>query len=243
MYQQEELISIFEETERLCNEGYFSTKLENKKHYIPEIIALPTINEVKRSGNVIVKNIGCIAEGKELSQQGKTCMLNMASHTRPGGGVRTGRMSQEEELARCSNLMFGLNPKDYPLGDDQFIYTHNVTFFRGDYYAVMQPFHVDVITIPALNIREGIPNDYEAVMMRKIEAMLLHPHKNKCENLILSAFGCGVFANDPTRVATMFDQVLNSGWKDLYENIVFAIYNDQNSVGKNYEIFKEILNP
>lgn len=239
----DELIKVFNDTEDLCNKGHFSTTLDNKKHYIPEIIARPSLTNGKKAGNVIVLNDGCIAVAKELSEQGKTCMLNMASHTRPGGGVRKGAMSQEEELARRSNLIFGLNPKDYPLGDDQFIYTHNVTFFKGDSYEVTAPFHVDIITIPALNIREGTPNDYEAVTMRKIEAMLLHPYKNKCENLVLSAFGCGVFANNPHTVATLFKLVLDAGWKDLYENIVFAIYNDKNSVGKNYEIFKETLNP
>jgi hypothetical protein len=44
-------------------------------------------------------------------------------------------------------------------------------------------------------------------------------------------------------MANFFKQVLiEEGYDSLYDNIVFAIINDHNSVGSNYEIFSDIFN-
>ena len=78
-------------------------------------------------------------------------------------------------------------------------------------------------------------------MSIKISEMLSMPKKQGCKNLVLSAFGCGVFKNDPSFVAEIFKYYLEYGFASYYENIVFAILNDKNSVGSNFEIFKKIL--
>ena len=70
--------------------------------------------------------------------------------------------------------------------------------------------------------------------------MLMMPQKQGCRNLVLSAFGCGVFKNDPYFVSEIFKYYLE-GYASYYDNIVFSILNDKNSVGSNFEIFKKIL--
>lgn len=192
---------------------------------------------------ISVQNIDCIEAARELSKQGKTCMLNMASYKHPGGGVMRGAMAQEEELARRSNMMVGLSQFEYPLAMDDVIYLSDVTFFKDGNYEVIDSFDCDVITIAAVNLN-GLPKpkDYADIMYDKAETMFAEAQKNGCKNLVLSAFGCGVFKNDPEDVASMFLDIMQYGGANGFDNIVFAILNDRNSVGSNFEIFSEILN-
>ena len=56
--------------------------------------------------------------------------------------------------------------------------------------------------------------------------------------LILGAFGCGVFCNDPCIVATAFRTAVEK-YRNVFEEIVFSIpISEWNS---NNEIFSEIL--
>ena len=60
--------------------------------------------------------------------------------------------------------------------------------------------------------------------------------QKKVDTLILGAWGCGVFGQDPSVVASLFVKELVNH-KDI-ENIIFAVI-DKNSA--NYLAFKEIL--
>ena len=93
----------------------------------------------------------------------------------------------------------------------------------------------------AINLNQEVPNDYKRIMGTKISEMLHTPKKYGCKNLVLSAFGCGVFGNDPSFVAEIFKRYLENGFSSMYDDITFAILNDHNSVGSNFEIFQEIL--
>ena len=58
----------------------------------------------------------------------------------------------------------------------------------------------------------------------------------KPNTIILGAFGCGVFGNDPKLIASLFMDICKK-YGGHYENIVFAIPPDI-----NYKIFKQIFN-
>ena len=76
-------------------------------------------------------------------------------------------------------------------------------------------------------------------LRKKIEQILLYPAQKGCKNLVLSAFGCGAFLNNPIFVSKMFKDLM----KELpYENITFAILDDANSRANgisNFETFKK----
>ena len=238
---KEELIAIYEDTKSLAYkyDEPLSAKIHNIRHNYVELL-----NEIVgkyEKPNIIVENIDCVKAAGKLANQ--TCILNMASYKHPGGGVTKGTMSQEEELARRSMLMKGLPDKFYPLQLSHFIYTEHVVFFKDQDYFVMQDFPCDVITIAAVNLN-GTDikfDEWEKLTRLKIQAILYEPHVHGCENLVLSAFGCGVFKNDPNIVAKIFKEELDKGFANLYENVVFAIYNDHNSVSDNFQIFKNTL--
>jgi uncharacterized protein (TIGR02452 family) len=165
----------------------------------------------------------------------------MASYKHPGGGVIRGAMAQEEELSRRSNLMLDLTTYDYPLRLNEFIYSKDVTFYKDGNYQLLDSFDCDIITIAAINLNGlPMPKNYESIMRSKIRTMIVEAHNNGCKNLVLSAFGCGVFSNDPYIVAAYFkDELMHLG--AYFDNVVFAIINDRNSVASNYEIFNQVL--
>jgi len=107
----------------------------------------------------------------------------------------------------------------------------------------------DVITIAAINLnsehhlfKDQTTKDYEKTTLNKIRLMLTIPTKHGVKNLVLGAWGCGVFKNDPKKMAGYFRKILiDEGYSGFYERIVFAIINDRNSVGSNFEIFSQIL--
>jgi uncharacterized protein (TIGR02452 family) len=76
----------------------------------------------------------------------------------------------------------------------------------------------------------------------KIKLMLSLAYLNNCDNIILGAWGCGVFKNDPQTIANFFHEILVlEEYKYMFNKVIFAVINDNNSVGNNYEIFKNIL--
>jgi len=139
--------------------------------------------------------------------------------------------------------MCGIDNRDfYPLDMNEYIYSENVIFFKDKDYNLMNPFTCDVITIASVNLNsKEAPDDYIDIMANKISTILYVPYKHGCKNIVLSAFGCGVFKNDPLFVSSLFKKLLDSGYSSLYNKVVFAILNDRNSVSNNYEIFNKIL--
>lgn len=249
MRSKEELIQIYEDTMSLAYkyDEPLSAKIFNltQEDYVKNMQAVESNSVAK----IWTENIDCVEAAKKL-QDDQTCILNMASYKHPGGGVKRGTMSQEEELSRRSMLMKGLPEEYYPLTIDQFIYTEHVVFMKDQNYQVMQDFACDVITIAAINLNEvyGVKeigheeiDFYFKWTRKKIQAILWEPYNHGCENLVLSAFGCGVFKNNPYTVAKLFKEEIDKGFSKLYKNIVFAIYNDHNSVSDNFQAFKDVI--
>ena len=199
----------------------------------------------------------------------KVTVLNFASSTSPGGGVATGASAQEECLCRVSTLYPCLKAqaareKFYgphrtapnPLHNDDIIYTQDVVVLKDDDYNVLpSPFRVDVITCAAPNLRDIPSNRYnrhdgEAVHISPEKLLELHVKRarkilsaaaaNGAEVLILGAFGCGAFRNDPAVVAAAYQQALPQ-FLNHFKTIEFAVYcspKDQ----RNYDAFTIIRN-
>lgn len=199
----------------------------------------------------------------------KVAVLNFASSTSPGGGVETGASAQEECLCRVSTLYPCLKTRTAwekfyaphraahnPLHNDDIIYTKDVVVLKDDDYNVLSsPFRVDVITCAAPNLRD-IPsnrynrNDGDAVHISPERLLELHVKRarkilsaaaaNGAEVLILGAFGCGAFRNDPAVVAAAYQQALPQ-FLNHFKTIEFAVYcspKDQ----RNYDAFTIIRN-
>jgi uncharacterized protein (TIGR02452 family) len=157
MSKRQHLIDVFIDTENRVNNGEYNKDLKCVlKIFDKTLVKDPLFKITNTNGSITVQNIDCIEAARQLSLKGKTCMLNMASYKKPGGGVRSGAMAQEEELSRRSNLVFGLNSHFYPLGLNSYLYTQNVTFFKDRYYQIVDSFDCDIITIAAVNLNHNI---------------------------------------------------------------------------------------
>lgn len=239
---KEELIKVFENTEKI-----FET-IENVS--VTTKLNLSNLVEIKKSDTLVkisVINSDTVSAANVYSKLGKTGILNMASAKKAGGGVKNGARAQEESLFRCSNLFQSVIQEFYPIGLDQAIYTSDAIFIKDFNYNRIEPFMVDVVTIPALNLNDNakyddldIVSSYEQITKSKIELMLNLLHFNKCENIVLGSWGSGVFKNDPFIMATYFYDVIKK-YRYSFKNIVFAIINDHNSVSDNYLAYQEVF--
>ncbi|WP_131740209.1 TIGR02452 family protein [Actinomadura roseirufa] len=167
--------------------------------------------------------------------------LNFASAKNPGGGFLKGAHAQEEGLARSSGLYESLlAAREYydfhrAQGDllysDHMIYSPDVPVFRDDDGRLLEePYEVAFLTSPAPNrgaIRDPAEADrIPAVLRVRARKVLAAAHANGHRRLVLGAWGCGVFRNDPAEVAAAFAEALaaDGAFRGRFEHIVFAVW-------------------
>lgn len=177
-----------------------------------------------------------------LREEGKIGVLNFASAYNPGGGFLNGSMAQEESLAYCSNLYYlqkdfvkefydfnkSVKSKCY---SDRMIYTPNTVFIKDSNFKLLDiPKLANILTSPAVNLGAAIKNREDKKIcvnvmknrMRKILSVLSY-YDN--DTIVLGAFGCGVFKNEPKDVARYWKELLfNEGWCWSFKKIIFAVY-------------------
>lgn len=166
--------------------------------------------------------------------------LNFASAKNPGGGFLKGSDAQEESLARSSGLYpCQLKAKGYYdmnrdtstcLYTDYMIYSPAVPVFKKEDGTTMDSvLTTSILTSPAVNAgvvrqREGKRvNQIEPTMQKRIRKMLAIALHYQHEVLVLGAWGCGVFQNDPRMIAYLFHQALEGQFKGRFKKVVFAI--------------------
>ena len=153
-------------------------------------------------------------------------VLNFANPHEPGGGVWRGALAQEEDLCRRSTLYPYLSSAAaQPFYEENLrahggLFTHNallvpkVQVFRmSDSTHLTQPFEVSVLTMAAPYVPFTIDvatTELRETIQLRIGAMLRIAASNGYRRLVLGAWGCGAFGNDPTMVATCFKEELQA---------------------------------
>ena len=223
---------------------------ENTVTYSPEISDNLIANrqsaaeQVTESGTQItVTGETTLDAVRRLIKEGEedVVCLNFASAKNPGGGFLGGSQAQEESIARSTGLYNCL------LKADEYYQTNRNTksCFYTDYmiYSPAIPIIKDeagnnldalyttaVITAPAVNRgvvksreSERLP-EVESVMKRRIEKVLAIALAHKHKTIVLGAWGCGVFQNDPVKIASYFKEVIDAKFENAFSKIVFAVY-------------------
>ncbi|UTW62162.1 TIGR02452 family protein [bacterium SCSIO 12741] len=184
--------------------------------------------------------LSCILRLKEEGNARILC-LNFASARNPGGGFLNGSLAQEESLAVSTGLYltqlkhfdfyeYHRNQKTC-FYSDRIIYSPNVPIFRDTNGDLLPAFKLcSLITSAAVN--KGVIqhkemdrlNEVVPTMKRRIDRILSLAYLKGYDTLILGAWGCGVFQNDPDDIAALFAELLNTKFKGRVKKIVFAIY-------------------
>jgi uncharacterized protein (TIGR02452 family) len=189
------------------------------------------VNETTLSGLARVLSLG----------QGPVAVLNFASAKNPGGGFLNGSQAQEESLARSSALHASqMRAWDFYashrassslLYSDAMILSPGCTVFRDDDGQLLdEPRLAAFITSAAPNAGAAANNRPEelpsipGVFRRRSEYVLALAASQGYRQLVLGAWGCGVFRNDPGLVARSFaDHLKHGNWSGRFDRVVFSV--------------------
>lgn len=225
--------------------AFIKDVVDNTELYSPQQLeTLLSVHTNKGAANTRyeVTNESTLDAARRLTAEGENDImcLNFASAKNPGGGFLRGTVAQEECIARASGLYPSLltAPEYYTfhrsqqnfLFSDRMIWSPRVPVFKfenGDY--TDEVMCISIITSAAVNatelqkINEAKAAIIEAVMRTRIEKMLALSYVKKHKTLILGAWGCGVFGNDPEMIAELFHEALTGKFANCFKRIVFAV--------------------
>ncbi|MCG3040552.1 TIGR02452 family protein [Streptomyces sp. S1A] len=204
---------------------------------------LPTVFEVTGESSLeAARRLVGAGPGDVPAPGGPVAVLNFASARNPGGGYLNGAQAQEEALCRASALYVCLlrAPGYYehhraersPFYSDRVIHSPGVPVFRDDHGELLEePFEAGFLTSPAPNagvIERRAPEEAGRIpgaLLVRAERVLEVAAAQGYRRLVLGAWGCGVFRNDPAVVAGVFRSHLADGGRfaGRFAHVVFAV--------------------
>lgn len=197
---------------------------ENTKMYSPYSFTESFVPKYGHPEQVFVNTDSVSAilqEAKENSGK-RIAVLNFASYKNPGGMFLQGSKAQEECLCMESTLYPVLekwtdlyyipnrNNLNRALYTDRALYTENVLFARKKGELVK----ADVLTCAAPNFsaaaKYGKVSEIEnSKILEDRIRFVRNILQEKADIIILGAWGCGVFGQDPKEVASLFENAFH----------------------------------
>ena len=232
--------------------GDVRAAIAGTRHYLPGM-ALPEPGPSNPTPDIEVTAESTLAAGRRLG--GGTAALVFASARKPGGGFLTGARAQEEDVARASALHACLitAPEFYAFHrahsdlrySDRVIYSPDVPVFRDDAHVLLEdPYRVSFITAAAPNLQAVRRNQPDriatvpAAVRARAERVLAVAAAHGHHRLVLGAWGCGVFGNEPAVVAGAWSDALHR--VPHFDRVVFAVL-DRAPATPTLRTFADIL--
>jgi uncharacterized protein (TIGR02452 family) len=216
--------------------------------------SLPAAKLAGLTATIEVTNETTVEAGRRL---GTAAALVFASARNPGGGFLRGAKAQEEDIARASALhaclvtvadFYAHHRADADLRySDRVIYSPAVPVFRSDDGGLLDAaYPLSFITAAAPNLRaildnrpelaDTVPEAVRVRAERVLRVAAAHGHRR----LVLGAWGCGVFGNDPAVVARGFADALRA--VDAFDAVTFAVL-DRAPGTPTYGAFADVFRP
>ncbi len=206
---------------------------------------------------IIAENISTVDAIRKLILEGKEKIgvLNFASAKNPGGGFLNGAKAQEESLAASSTLYRTLIVHEEYYRENRncnsmiytnhAIYSPDVVFFRDGSFRLTEPMKASVLTLPAVNMGqviqkgEDVETARQAMKQRMKLALAIFANEG-AENLVLGAYGCGVFRNEPKDVAIWWKELLDTEMGKYFDLVFHAVLDysrEKKCIGAFEEVF------
>ncbi|GET00036.1 TIGR02452 family protein [Rhizophagus clarus] len=194
-------------------------------------ISRPIVAQKQPNPKIQVLDGDCLNHASRLKSEGyNPIVLNMANAEVPGGGYLDGSGAQEENLFRRTNLFQYHEPnKDqwYPIPLFGGIYCPNATVIKAseqeEYELLEKPEKMSFVAVAAISHPKLVDNNNnptlnehdKEITRQKIRTILNIGLDNGHDAIVLSAFGCGAFANPPSTIAQLFYE-----WKNGEGNLL-----------------------
>ena len=182
--------------------------------------------------------------------------LNFANGVQPGGGFLLGALAQEEVLCRSSALYQTLlgdrmyeehRKRQVPDSTDWAIYSPHVPVFRMDNGTELpRPWLLSFLTCAAPYAPAIGQPRASYLLEQRIHRVLAIAGSYEYSALVLGAWGCGAFANDPRRTAVAFRQALEHEYSGAFSDVVFAVADwsaERKFLGPFRDVFATDSNP
>ncbi len=244
--------------------GGTKNEIQPKKYPNVRVVNTTTFAAAKQIYDNQKKRIkGAVSSNKVVDATDVLC-LNFGSAKHKGGGFLKGSQAQEESLARASGLYSCLlqasayynanrSSKRHGMYEDLIIYSPDVPVFRDDNDVLIRhPWKTSIITAPApnrgaLTQRQSSSNEegsrvetlVRETFEKRIDMVLSTATHFGHRNLILGAWGCGVFKNDPKMVASLFKKaLLKKNFEGAFDNVIFAVL-DRTKGRETFDAFND----
>lgn len=232
--------------------NFIQNSIDNTIYYFPNFECKKELPEVKTE--IILDDIDTVsAIFKYDTKDQKAAVLNFASYKNPGGQFINGSKAQEEclchesflynVLVKCTDYYEWNNQhKNKALYLNRALYTPNIVFIRKENGSMIAKYY-DVINCACPNKSAAKKYMYVSdkenteALRSRIKFVLDIAKCEEVETLILGAYGCGVFGQDPMEVASIFKEYLDTTHK-CFKRVIFAIPRGKNV---NYEAFEKVF--
>ncbi|MGN1037865.1 MAG: TIGR02452 family protein [Mailhella sp.] len=243
---------------------------EVKLYSVEQISQLPRIpRSEKGSARIVLRNQDTLEAALDLHRHKEewekpVLVLNFANPRYPGGadprnprsGIRANPKTQEEQLCVKTTLLCSLETeKARPFYQanldcgtqaqtDTILYSPNTVVIRNPGLSLREdPFPIAVMTVSApkaSSMKREKPPVLERILRNRIDGMIRTAIEEGYTRLVLGAWGCGSFGNDPELVAKLFHQALmdpnGSCLGDFFTEIIMAVF-DNSTEQVKYQSF------
>lgn len=231
-------------------------QIKEVKLYTPEQITYLSASVLPErkteSARIVLRNQDTLEAAFDLHQHRRVdekpvLVLNFANPHRPGGGIRAKPGTQEEHLCVKTTLLCSLETEEaWPFYQtnldcgtqaqtDMILYSPNTVVIRNPDLSLREdPFPIAVMTASAPIASRMEPEELpklEEILRNRIYGMIRTAAEEGYTRLVLGAWGCGNFGNDPDLVARLFQQILReqdpsaeTGLASCFEEIIMAVF-------------------